>query len=74
MIILKKQKGSYTIEAAIYIPIIICMLFQSIGMAIDFWQQSKNREVCEELQNLDIVKEFYGYQILDEIGKEILDD
>lgn len=74
MIILKKQKGSYTIEAAIYIPIIICMLFQSIGIAIDFWQQSRNREVCEELQTLDIVKEFYGYQILDEIGKEILND
>lgn len=74
MIILKKQRGSYTIEAAIYIPIIICMLFQSIGIAIDFWQQSRNREVCEELQTLDIVKEFYGYQILDEIGKEILDD
>lgn len=74
MIILKKQRGSYTIEAAIYIPIIICMLFQSIGIAIDFWQQSRSREVCEELQTLDIVKEFYGYQILDEIGKEILDD
>lgn len=74
MIILKKQRGSYTIEAAIYLPIIICMLFQSVGIAIDFWQQSRKREVCEELQTLDIVKEFYGYQILDEIGKEILND
>lgn len=70
----KMQKGSYTIEAAIYIPIIMCMLFYSMGIGIDFWQQSRKREVCEELQTLDIVKEFYGYHILDEIGKEILDD
>ena len=70
----KKQKGSYTIEAAIYIPIIMCILFQSIDIAIDFWQQSRKREVCEDLQELDIIKEFYGYHILDETGKEIGND
>ena len=68
------QKGSYTIEAAIYIPIILFLLFQSVEIAMDFWQQSRSREVCEVLRSLDIVSEFYGYQIVDEIGKEILDD
>lgn len=67
-------RGSYTVEAAIYIPIIIVMLFYSLDLAIDFWQESAHREVCEELQNLNIVDEFYGYQILDETGKEIKDD
>ena len=70
----KRQKGSYTIEAVIYIPMIVFMLYQSVGIAIDFWQQSRTREVYEGLQTLDIVKEFYGYQILNEIGKEIEDD
>lgn len=74
MIIKKYQKGSYTIEAAIYIPIILFMLVQSLEIAIDFWQESRVREVNEELQRIDIVKQFYGYQILDEVRGEILDD
>ena len=74
MIKTKKYKGSYTIEAAIYIPIILCIIFQSINLSIDFWQQSKSREVYEGLQNLDTTKEFYTYQILEEVGEEIKDD
>ncbi len=68
------MKGSYTVEAAIYIPMILFLLFISLDLAIDFWQESKEREVCEELQKLDIVSEFYGYQIIDEARKEIIDD
>ena len=70
----KKYKGSYTIEAAIYIPIILCIMFQSVNLSIDFWQKSKTREVYEGLQNLDATKEFYTYQILVEVGEEIKDD
>lgn len=70
----KKLKGSYTIEAAIYIPIILFIMCQTLQVAIDFWQESRDRAVNEVLQELDIVKEFYGYQIMDEIGKEIIDD
>lgn len=68
------MKGSFTVEAAIYIPMILLLLFQSLDVAIDFWQESKQREVCEKLQSLDIVNEFYRYQILDEARKEIRDD
>lgn len=68
------MKGSYTIEAAIYIPIIMFLLFQSLGIALDEWQKSKEREVCEALLEVDIVNDFYGYQIMDEIRKEIVDD
>lgn len=70
----KKYKGSYTIEAAIYIPIVLFVLFQSLEIAIDFWQQSRDREIYQKLQDLDVVEEFYGYQILEELGKEIVDD
>ena len=69
-----KYKASYTVEAAIYIPIILFMMFQSVEIAIDFLQKSRQREVYECLQELDIVKEFYGYQIIDEVRKEIEDD
>ena len=70
----RSQKAGYTIEAAIYIPIILCLLFQTLGIAIEFWQNSRSREVYRGLQNINAVKEFYTYQILDEIGEEIKDD
>lgn len=70
----KRVKGSYTIEAAIYIPIILFIMCQTLRIAIDFWQESRTREVNEVLLELDIVKEFYNYQVINEIGKEIVDD
>ena len=69
-----KTKGSYTIEAAIYIPIIMFMLLQTLEIALDRWQKSKEREVYEALLEVDIVNEFYAYQVMDEIRKEIVDD
>ena len=70
----KGWKGSYTVEAAMYIPIVLSLMFQSIEVSIDFLIQSKEREILSELEELDIVKEFYGYQIIDEIEKELRDD
>ena len=67
-------KGSYTIEAAIYIPMILFLLYQSLGIAIDKWQNSRLREAAQTRVEMDIIGEFYGYQILDEIGKEIGND
>lgn len=69
-----RWKGSYTIEAALYIPMILFLMYQSVGFAVDYWKESRTREVSECLQELDIVKEFYGYQIIEEVGKELLDD
>ena len=68
------MKGSYTIEAAIYIPLILGLIFFSLHMGIEYWQKSRNREVSKGLRELDIVQEFYGYQILEEIGKELEKD
>ncbi len=70
----RSQKGSYTIEAAIYIPVVLFVLFHSLEIGIDFWQESKERSINEYLQKLDIVQEFYVYQILDEVTGEIIDD
>lgn len=69
----QKFKGSYTIEAAIYIPFILFLMFQSLKISIDYWQLSRERVMCESLQELDTVKEFYIYQILEEVGEEIED-
>lgn len=67
-------KASYTVEAAIYLPIILFVILQTLELSIAYWQKSKDREICEELQQLDIISDFYGYQIMDEVREEIVDD
>ena len=69
----RKIKGSYTLEAAIYIPMILFMLFGALDIGVHYWQKSRERIVSQEVLNLDIVQEFYGYQVLEEIGKELGD-
>ena len=69
----KKVKGGYTLEVAIYIPMILFLLFGSLDIGIHYWQKSRERMVCQEVLNLDIVQEFYEYQVLEEIGKELKD-
>ena len=67
-------QASYTLEAAIYIPMILFMLLQTLRISIGEWQESKDRNIYTGLYELDIVSEFYGYQILYEARKEIEDD
>ena len=64
-------KANYTIEAAIYIPIVLFVLFQSVTIGIDFFQESKTREVNTKLLELDIVQEFYKYQVFAEAWEEV---
>lgn len=68
------QKGSYTIEASIWISSILFMMMGVLELGIDFYQRSKEREPSAYLQELDIVEEFYNYQVLKEVGEEWLDD
>lgn len=68
------QKGSFTIEAAIWVPVMIFLIMNVVRLGISFFQESVNREAGVRLKELDIVQEFYNYQILGEIGEEILDD
>lgn len=71
---IRRQKASYTIEAAIYIPIVLFVMFYSIEIGIDFWQESKERSVATYLQELDVTQEFYIYQIMDEAMREIVEN
>ena len=64
-------KGSYTIEAAIYIPFIMFLMLHTLEIAIDNWKLSRDREIREEVQSLNVVREFYFYQTLEEVEKEL---
>lgn len=66
--------GSFTIEATILVPLLLFMMMTTLRIGIAFFQESATRDVYPELEKLDIVAEFYNYQIIGEIGKEIFDD
>lgn len=68
------QKGSFTVEAAIWVPIMVFLIMGTIRIGIYFFEKCMTREGCEVLRELNIVQEFYNYQILGEIKEEIEDD
>ncbi len=68
------QRGSFTVEAAIWVPIMVFMVMGTVQIGITFFQESVKRESYSDLVQLDIVQEFYNYQIIGEIGEELLDD
>lgn len=68
------QTGSFTIEAAIWIPIIFFFIIGTMKIGIVFFQNSIEKEISARIVQLDVVQEFYNYQIVEEIGEEVLDD
>ena len=68
------QKGSFTIEASIYVPMILWLLLLTMQSAISFYQQSVEREVYVGLEDMQVISEFYTYQIIKEIGEVWMDD
>lgn len=67
------QKGSFTIEASLLIPMIIFMMMSAIQGGIDLYQESVERKAIYQLQNWDAVAVFYALQAA-EAGEEILND
>ena len=70
----RMHKGSFTIEASIYIPILLFLIANVLSIGIHFFQEAKGRSENPEIKCLDIVKEFYNYQILEEIKEEIKEE
>ena len=68
------HKGSFTVEASIYVPLVLFLIMNVLSTGIDFFQQSRERNKTISETEIDIVQEFYNYQNLKEIGEEILGD
>jgi hypothetical protein len=47
------------------------VLSLSLEIAIDLYQEIKDATYSSKTQSLDIVQEFYNYQVLDEIIQEV---
>lgn len=68
------HNGSFTIEASIYVPIVLFLIMNVLSAGIYFFQESRMKEANVAIESLDIVQEFYNYQILGEVGKEVQND
>lgn len=68
------QKGSFTIEAAVYVPMMMFLVLITLRGGIAFFQESMNRDVYQGLTTMDAVSEFYTYQMIKEVGEEWIDD
>ena len=67
-------KASYTIEAAIWVPILLGMLIWGIRIGVLYYQEISQMKTLPLVQELDLQEEFYQYQIFEEIMGELTDD
>ena len=68
------HRGSFTIEASIYVPVMLMLFMTVLSSGICFFEESKEREENRAITELDIVQEFYVYKMLGEIGEEVFGD
>lgn len=65
---MKRQKGSFTIEAVIIIPMALFMIIAVLDLGIGFYRKMAEREVSELITEWDTVSIFYDTWVLKEIG------
>ena len=71
---MRYHKGSYTIEAAMWVPLLLMAVFLSLETGIKLYEETANWGYSEKTKALDIVQEFYNYQVLEEVIQEVEDD
>lgn len=64
------QKGSFTIEAVIWIPLVLCIMISVLKEGIQFYRESEEREFLEEIKTWDGVSRFYEIWMIKELGEE----
>lgn len=67
-----RHKGSYTLEASIWVPTLIFCVTTALRMGIVLYEEIAQAPKAE--YEIDIVQEFYNYQILEEIGEQVTND
>lgn len=70
---MRPQKGSFTIEAVILIPVLICLMLAVLRQGIEFYEEFAQKEISEELIGWDAADQFYKVWILKEL-KEVIED
>ena len=65
----KEWKASYTVEAAFVVPILLSAMLVAMLIGLDMYEDVKGEQEQEKIMQMWQVKEFYKYQIVDEVIK-----
>lgn len=65
--LLERQQASYTVEASFMVPILIGAMVIAMQMGIRCYEEIKSQNEHESVCAMWEVKDFYHYQILEEI-------
>ena len=65
----KDWKASYTVEAAFVVPILLSAMLVAMLIGLDLYEDVKGEQEQEKIMQMWQVKEFYKYQIVDEVIK-----
>lgn len=68
---MRKLKGSFTIEAIIWIPLMLCLMLYTIEEALSFYEESRRCEDIQELESWDGVSRFYEIWIWKELEEGV---
>ena len=71
---MKMQKGSFTIEAIIWIPLILCIMVGVLKEGISFYEECVKAEISEDVKEWDAVSKFYELWIIKEVGESLNDE
>ena len=71
---MKMQKGSFTIEAIIWIPLILCIMVGVLQEGISFYEECVKAEISEDVKEWDAVSKFYQLWIIKEVGESLNDE
>uniref|UniRef100_UPI004056E3EA TadE/TadG family type IV pilus assembly protein n=1 Tax=Agathobacter sp. TaxID=2021311 RepID=UPI004056E3EA len=69
---IKWQKASYSIEAAILIPLFFGILLSAMNLALSFYEECSSTGTYK--LEVDVMETFYTYHKLAEIKGELEDD
>lgn len=64
---MKWWKGSYTVEAAVLLPILIGTMAIAMCMGISLLEDIRREQEQKRIETLWVVDEFYNYQVLKEV-------
>ena len=65
----KELKASYTVEAAFVVPILLSAMLVAMLIGLDLYEDVKGEQEQEKIMQMWQVKEFYKYQIVNEVIK-----
>lgn len=63
----KKWKASYTVEAAFIVPILLGAMLLAMLIGLNLYLDIKGEQEQEKIMQMWQVKDFYKYQIVDEV-------